>query len=199
MRFWLLILLLLVLLLTVFFAAREPITEQITISSVLISDSAVDIGEDTPSKLFKMIEKDKKNDRAWQAIHYYSNITDAGYTLMFYRDCFNALKDDPLLFFDRYMAGDEKALFLMVNALSHDFSAFTGESFEQTEKVFRQSFNLIRDFITQHAKQREVDRRADNFLRISQAQYDSWRLRYCEFVRTRSNIVATNCAPGEKK
>lgn len=194
MRFWFPLLLLLV---TLFFTACQPVSDDITIISVLASENATDVDDDVPSNVLKIIKKDRKNQRAWQALHHYSSITDAGITLSFYGDCFNAIKDDPLLFFDRYMAGDEQALFRMVDALSHDFSAFQ-ETFEQTDRVFRRAFNLIAEFELKHARERQYQR-ADNFYRVSQAQYQSWKLRYCEFVRKESEIVATNCAPWEKR
>jgi hypothetical protein len=183
---------------TVFLTACESVNNEMTVNSILISNNATDIDESAPSKVLAIVKQNKTNEKAWQALHHYSSLTDAGATLMFYRDCFNALKEDPLLFFDRYMTGDEQAIFRMIDALSHDFSAFE-ETYEQSDRVFQNSFRLIMDFMRQHSKEREVYRRAYNFQRVSQAQYNSWRLHYCEFIRTGSEIVATNCAPWEKK
>jgi hypothetical protein len=181
-------------LLVILFVACQPIIDAINVQSVLTSQSASQVGYDAPSKLLTILKNNPKDENAWKALHHYRSLTDAGLTLTFYRDCFNALKEKPLLFFDRYMAGDEQALFRMVDALSHDFSAFTGETFRATNQVFKRSLDNISDFQTTHSQDKEVYRRGYDFRRVSRSQYDSWRLRYCEFTRENSEAVAQNCA-----
>ena len=181
-------------LLVLLFAACQPLTNAIDVQWALINQNAPDIGYDAPSKLLKIIKDNPKAENAWKALHHYRFLTDAGITLTFYRDCFNALKEKPLLFFEQYIAGDEQALFRMVDALSHDFSAFSGETFQATNQVFQQSLDSMMQFMQAHSQEREVYRRAYDFERVSQAQYDSWRLRYCEFSKENSRVVAKNCA-----
>jgi hypothetical protein len=197
-EFYVLLILILVGLLVILFVIRQPLINAIDVQWVLINQTAPDIGYNAPSKLFKIIKDNPKDENVWKALHHYSSLTDAGATLMFYDDCFHALKENPLLFFNRYMAGDEQALFRMVDALSHDFSAFSGESFQETDRVFQQSFNSIMEFRTAHSQKREAYRRAYDFDRISEAQYVSWKLRYCELTKENSDIVAKNCATWEK-
>ncbi|KAM3090756.1 hypothetical protein ACKFKG_28120 [Phormidesmis sp. 146-35] len=127
-------------LLVVLFVAYQPITDAINVQSVLTSQSASAVDYDAPSKLLTILQNNPKDENAWKALHHYRSLTDAGLTLTFYRHCFNALKEKPLLFLDRYIAGDEQALFRMIDAISHDFSAFAGafagETFQATNQVF---------------------------------------------------------------
>ena len=185
-------------LLVLLFAACQPLTNVTDIQRVLTNQSTPDIGSDAPSKLLKIIKNNPKNENAWRALHHYRSLTDAGITLTFYHDCFNALKEKPLLFFEQYIAGDEQALFRMVDALSHDFSAFSGETFQATNQVFQKSLDSMVQFMQAHSQEREMYRRAYDFERVSQAQYDSWQLRYCEFTKQNSRFVAKNCAIWEK-
>lgn len=73
--------------------------------------------ENDPSKIFEVIKKNPDSFKAWNSLHHYSYMTDSGSSLSFHRDCFNGIKDEPLLFFERYLQGDEQALFRMVDAL----------------------------------------------------------------------------------
>jgi hypothetical protein len=114
---------------------------------------------------------------------------------VFYRDCFNALKDNPSIFFDRYMAGDEQALFRMVDALSHDFSAFPEEKFQNTDQAFQKVFDRVSTFMRNHTRKQTIYRRAYDFERVSQSQYNSWRLRYCELGSKDGQMIAKKCRP----
>jgi hypothetical protein len=165
-----------------FSVACQPVNSGIDVQKVLNSKSATE-DYSAPSKLLKIIQKNPKNEKAWKALHHYRSLTDAGITLTFYRECFYALKENPQLFLDRYMRGDEQALFRMVDALSYDFSGFPGNTFEDTNQVFEKFLKNHKDFSV----------RSSNFYSVSNAQYDSWRLRYCEFIRKDSKIVPANC------
>jgi hypothetical protein len=175
MRFFLLICTTVIL---AFLVACQPVKNAIDIQNVLSSQSGADVSYDERSNLLKIIKDNPNDENGWKALHYYSSLTDAGATLMFYRDCFMALKSNPLIFFDRYMAGDEQALFRMVDALSHDFSAFSEEKFQDTDQVFEKVFDEASKFMRKHSQERAIYRRALDFDRVSRAQYDSWRLRY---------------------
>lgn len=176
--------------------ACKIIEKEMLIRSTLASDYGDPFVKETPSRLLNVIQHDSDNERAWKALHHYSTITNAGNTLTLYRDCFNAIEEDPLLFFNRYLSGDENALFRMVDALSHDFSAFE-RTYIQIDQVFKQSLNQILNFINNDDLEGETYVRAYNFYRISLAQYNSWKLRYCEFQRSGTEIIEINCAPWE--
>ena len=168
--------------LATFSVACTPVNSGIDVQKVLNSKSATE-DYSAPSKLLKIIQKNPKNEKAWKALHHYRSLTDAGITITFYSECFYALKENPQLFLDRYMRGDEQALFRMVDALSHDFSAFEG-TFKDTNQVFEKFLKNRKDFSS----------RSSDFYRVSQAQYDSWCLRYCEFTRRKDfQIVPENC------
>ncbi|CCI00682.1 MAG: hypothetical protein IM550_11605 [Microcystis sp. M54BS1] len=187
------LLLYLIVMLSILVASCESIQKEILVSSTLNAKDGSSISENIPSKILIILQKDPGNGRAWQSLHHYSSITDAGKTLSFYQDCFNALKEKPLLFFDRYLAGDDQALFRMIDALSHDFSAF-GETYKQTEQVFNKSFYLIKQFMQEHKTNRELYNRAYDFYRVSWAQYDSWRLRYCDSTFVNGKVIFGHCS-----
>jgi hypothetical protein len=172
----------LVVFLSVFSVACQSVNSEIDLQKVLNSKSATE-DYSTPLKLLKIIQKNPKNDKAWKALHHYRSLTDGGITLTFYSECFYSLKENPQLFLDRYVRGDEQALFRMIDALSYDFSGSPGDTFEDTNQVFEKFLKNRKDF----------SRRSSDFYRVSQAQYDSWRLQYCEFTRKDSKIIPENC------
>ena len=71
--------------------------------------------------------KNNRSTKTWLALHKYRAFTDASGTIEFYNYCYQALKREPLVYYSRYMEGDDKAIHLMESALSHDFSAFDSQ------------------------------------------------------------------------
>lgn len=110
------------LVLFVFFCSYSQAAEDV-VTRVLKSTSLYDLyGAKKPNRkqlnfvtgisdnLIKTILADPSNDRAWQALHKFRTYTDAGLTTMFNDSCFYALQKQPLIFYNRYMAGDTNAL-----------------------------------------------------------------------------------------
>jgi hypothetical protein len=61
-------------------------------------------------KLVDLLLVEPKNNKAWLALHKYRSFTDAGVTQMFNDACFRAFMKNPLIFYNRYMEGDDEAV-----------------------------------------------------------------------------------------
>jgi len=85
--------------------------------------------------LIDIILKDPNNDRAWSALHKFRTFTDAGATQIFHDACFRALKRNPLIFFNRYMAGDDEAVKRAIDA-AWGFSEVDTQSSNSEDMVF---------------------------------------------------------------
>jgi hypothetical protein len=73
---------------------------------------------DIGAKLLTIIENNPGNNEAWKALHHFRSLTDAGLTSSFEMDCFDILRKNPLLFYYRYMQGDNLGLERMDDAIS---------------------------------------------------------------------------------
>jgi hypothetical protein len=71
--------------------------------------------------------KNNRTTKTWLALHKYLTFTDASGTIEFYNYCYQALKREPLVYYSRYMEGDDNAIHLMESALSHDFRVFDSQ------------------------------------------------------------------------
>jgi len=80
--------------------------------------------EDFTFQLFDIIFKDFEKlsgDVSWHALHKFRSVLDGGHATSFDDDCFKLIKMDSMLFYRRYMSGDDLALERMVDA-SRGFS-----------------------------------------------------------------------------
>lgn len=68
-------------------------------------------------RILEIIQANPNNDKAWKALNHYATLTDAGLTSTFHKDCFHAIKARPLLFYKRYLKGDENALKRMEDSM----------------------------------------------------------------------------------
>ena len=141
-------------------------------NSPAVEDSDVD-------QMFLEIEKNRDNEKAWKALHHYSSIPDGGGRMLFFRACFKILEKDNLIFFNRYLKGDEQAIFRMIDALSYDFSAFSKKGLEDFE-VFDEIYKKILETISKSVpnQDQKLYQRASNFHRISREEYIKWRQSY---------------------
>ena len=138
-------------------------------NSPAVEDSDVD-------QMFLEIEKNRDNEKAWKALHHYSSIPDGGGRMLFFRACFKILEKDNLIFFNRYLKGDEQAIFRMMDALSYDFSAFTDEKFEVFDEIYKKILETISKSVLN--QDQKLYQRASNFDKISREEYIKWRQRY---------------------
>ena len=165
-------------------ANPSSLTDKILNSEAMIDLSyslSTDDVEYIPSVLLADILNDPDDDHSWKALHHYRSLTDAGATILFWRDCFLAIDKDPLLFYRRFMKGDEQALFRMVDAMSHDFSAFqdTGlRSFKEVNAVYLKVLDLMGEERRKLGGDRVPYRRMVDFERVCQAQHVLWKQRY---------------------
>lgn len=79
-----------------------------------------------PKQIFQRILKNSKDDKAWMAAYHYRSLTDAGSTLVFRWICFDALMQNPVIYRDRFILGDDRAANLMKDAMWSDGSVRWG-------------------------------------------------------------------------
>lgn len=108
-------------------------------------------------KLIEIILKDAGNDRAWRALHRFRNYTDAGLTVMYYDSCFVAIKKDPLIFYHRYMSGDEKSLQRAKDAVwgNDNYEENRNVRIESNVAVLKKSAKLISKISDDSAKHKK--------------------------------------------
>jgi len=143
---------------------------------ILTSKNGSEVERSDIDQMFLEIEKNRDNEKAWKALHHYSSITDASYSLDFQRACFKILEKDNLIFFNRYLKGDEQAIFRMIDALSYDFSAFSDEKFEVFDAIYKKILETISKSVLNQDK--KLYQRASNFEKIFREKYIEWRLIY---------------------
>jgi hypothetical protein len=97
--------------------------------------------------------KNNRTTKTWLALHKYRTFTDASGTIEFYDYCYQALKREPLVYYTRYMEGDDEAIHLMESALSHDFSAFDDQR-ELGKKTIR---SVYENSLTETLKHKPSD------------------------------------------
>ncbi len=135
--------------------------------------------ERVPDKLFQHILKDQMADAEWKALDHYSKLMDAGTSLEFFRSCYAALVQQPLIFYRRYMSGDATALDRMVDALTYDFAAYERLTSDRIRE-YEQRYDQILSRISQERRglSGEQVQRHDTFVRSAQRQLEQWRIRY---------------------
>jgi hypothetical protein len=135
--------------------------------------------EGVPDELFERILNTSSADAEWKALDHYSKLVDAGASLELFRSCYSASAKQPLLFYRRYMAGDDTALDRMLEALTYDFAAYERLTSARVHQYEQRYDEILTDISQQEArltgKQRE---RHHTFLKNSQRQFERWRARY---------------------
>ncbi|MCW8830682.1 MAG: hypothetical protein OQK32_04080 [Gammaproteobacteria bacterium] len=106
--------------------------------------------------LIEIVLKDPDNDRAWAALHRFRDFTDAGITTIYNDACFKAIKDKPLIFYKRYMAGDELALERAVGAVwgTDSYEGDRSESIKSNIAVLKRSAQLISELNSSNKRHR---------------------------------------------
>lgn len=94
----------------------------------------LDLACDWPMKIFAEIVKHPSEKKNWDAVHHYHSMVDGAYSLMFKWACFDTLIDNPTLFRDRYIEGDDRASELMRCAMWSDGSARNGNLYGAVTK-----------------------------------------------------------------
>jgi hypothetical protein len=91
-----------------------------------------------PARLFHYAVNSADKDNAWQAIHHFRSMSDAGVSESFHIDCLEAMHKYPLIFYNRYMAGDDLALKRMHDALTADWTNDDATDIK-AEKIYRKA------------------------------------------------------------
>ncbi len=137
--------------------------------------------EQVPDRLFAIILSRKATDEEWKALSHYSNLADAGASLDFMHSCFKALKRNPMIFYDRFMRGDNTALQWMRDALGDDFAAYeplTKTGYEEHERFYERILRKIDD---KRAKlSRDGLKRHEELMRDARHHFEDWKTRYRE-------------------
>ena len=68
--------------------------------------------------LLSMLVNNPGNEDAWKALHKFASYVDAHLSEEFNNSCFDAMKQYPSIFYERYLKGDDEAVNRMVDALS---------------------------------------------------------------------------------
>jgi hypothetical protein len=131
----------------------------------------------TPMRIFAEIVKNPSNDRAWAAAYHYRTMTDAGVSLAFNWACFDTLVENPTLFRDRYITGDNRSSELMRCAMWSDgstrwgnlYGAVTKHGFADLASYYKWLFGTLDKKGTERETDNERGRRKDF---IERAQRD---------------------------
>jgi hypothetical protein len=140
--------------------------------------------EDVPSQLLKSILKDRSSNKQWGALEHYSKIEDAGASLELSRSCYNALKEDPTLFYSRYMEGDSSALKRMEDALHYDYSAYEPATLtnHKLHQTFFEDVLTKLDSLKDNLKGKNL-KRHNHFMEKSYQQFEKWKNRYKGIIK----------------
>lgn len=186
-------LLLLVILVLVY--GCQHIEKEFAVTSTLRAEEPYELNERNSSNLFSKIRVDPKNDRVWQALYKYSLLADTSIASIFHRDCFEAIKENHLIFFERYMSGDENSINLMMDAFLYDYQAFSLDGYDQTNRVYQYVLDSISAEVQKYSLNVDSYSRASAFRRISEGQHILWQLRYCKKLEMKRGKVVTDDCP----
>lgn len=146
----------------------------------LSSVDKMDFIMEIPARLFSIAETAKNKEKTWQAIHHFSSIADSGVSESFDIDCIEAMSKYPLIFYNRYMAGDDQALRRLDDALNADWT--NGDDTDITdEKRNRKTIeNEISAIQAKKGLSPEQMKRSLNYLVSLQKGYELRKKRFRE-------------------
>lgn len=104
--------------------------------------------------LLDMILDNSNNDHAWNALHRFREFTDGGITTIYNDACFAAIKIKPLLFYERYIAGDEQALERAIDAVwgTDNYKDDREKILKTNVDILRRSAQLIREMTSDNKR-----------------------------------------------
>ncbi len=147
---------------------------------------------DVPDLLMAAIIENPERERAWKAFHRFRDFTDGGISLTYDQICAEVLREDKLLFWKRYMSGDDEALFRMKNAFEGDFGAFLTrednlvEEYKSWEEFFESVLQSLNDKSRsgEFYEKEAFYKRHTNFLDITTLAFQRWKERYEDLVKS---------------
>jgi len=101
---------------------------------------------EVPDKIINIILENKTNEKAWEAFHHFRSLTDGGVTAFFRDSCYLAIKKEPLIFYKRYINGDNFAIERMMDSLWVDLIEYDGDKEipnYEAEKLYIKIIKLI--------------------------------------------------------
>ncbi len=107
-----------------------------------------------PKMLVKIVESNPTSEKNWNALHKFRKFLDAGVTNSFNRECLFLMQRNPLIFYQRYVNGDDQALNRMKDAIIGD--TFNGDSLEVGNKIILNSITLIKAANTNQLDQKKI-------------------------------------------
>ena len=118
--------------------------------------------------------KNNRSTKTWLALYKYRTFTDASGTIEFYNYCYQALKREPLVYYSRYMEGDDKAIYLMESALSHDFSAFDSQWKLRKETIRSVYETSLTETLKHKPSDGEKKKRHDAYIKVFIGKLKEW-------------------------
>jgi len=131
-----------------------------------------------PARLFSIAATTTNDAMAWQAIHHFNSMTDAGLSESFDIDCLEAMNTYPLIFFNRYLAGDDLALKRMNDALNADWTNGDGTDINE-ERIHRKAIEReVRTIQAMKGISPEKMKRQNEYLTSLQKDYELRKKRF---------------------
>jgi len=142
------------------------------VSTVLEAESKSDIyGTTNPSideikfywsvsdQLVGIILHEPENNDAWIALHKFREFTDASIIGRYKNSCYSAIKSEPLIFYRRYVLGDDLALDRTIDAIA-------GEDVEQEQqsKIVKYHISLFSGLVRTLKEIESENPRHDTYL-----------------------------------
>lgn len=132
-----------------------------------------------PDKLISEVVLNPSNNKAWEALHKFSHFTDGGLSSMYDDACFDAIKKDPLIYYNRYVhSGDDEVLDRLKDAMQ-GYLIDDGNNIHLLEAGNRKHIETMLTLIKQQKpSDAEQSKRHTDFLKFSELNY---KLRKKEF------------------
>jgi hypothetical protein len=133
-----------------------------------------------PARLFSITATTKDKERTWHAIHHFSSIADAGVSESFDIDCIEAMNKYPLIFYNRYMGGDDQALRRLDDALNADWTNGDDTDIKDEKRNRKAIENEINAIQAKKGLSLVQTQRSLNYLVSLQKGYDLRKKRFRE-------------------
>ena len=133
-----------------------------------------------PDKLIQKILQNPDDNNNWEALHKFGQYTDGGLSSMYADACFDAIKTNPLVYYNRFISGDDKALERFADAmrgyLIDDYGKIHAEEIENRKFIDRM-MNLIK----KQPSSSSQSKRHKNFITFVEDKYENRKQEFREY------------------
>ena len=105
----------------------------------------------------------EKKDLGWKTLEIVWKYSDTENALYFTRFCWFKIKEDPLLFYHRYLEGDTYALEFYRIASAYDFIAFEEED-KINQVEFFNAFSRVKREVTKYNEENDINNEAPKYI-----------------------------------